>query len=255
MRRAGRLLADIFFDIIDWVEPGIPTEELDRKIEAAILKGGGVPAFKGYRGGNSRPYPASSCISIDEEVVHGIPGDRELEPGQLVGIDVGVELEGYFADMAGSFLIRDGDETRKGLLRITREALYRGIERAREGRRLSDIGRAIQEWVEGQGFTVIRDLVGHGIGSHLHEDPVVPNYYTPVGDIMLLSGMTLAIEPMVSVSSSKIRILDDGWTAITADRSPSCHFEHTVLITKNGPEILTLSSKGEDPWQNSRFNI
>ncbi|MFN3820794.1 MAG: type I methionyl aminopeptidase [bacterium] len=254
MRRAGRALAEVFFEIIDMVQPGVSTEELDERIEKAIRDKGGIPAFKGYRGGSAKPYPAASCISIEQEIVHGIPGKRQLEEGQLVGIDVGLQLDGYYADMAGSFLVGECDKVRRSLIRVTREALYRGIDQAREGQHLSDIGKAIQSFVEANGFNVIRELVGHGIGVKLHEDPVVPNYFTPVGDMVLLAGMTLAIEPMVSAASWKIRILDDGWTAVTEDGAPSCHFEHTVLVTKGDPEILTLADGRGDPWKHSRFN-
>jgi len=249
MRRAGRALASVFVDIMDTLKPGAVTADIDRQVEETIRAAGGTPAFKGYRGGGGKPYPASACISIDEEVVHGIPSVRRLQDGQIVGIDIGLVLDGWFADMAASFLIGSSDGRRKMLHRVTREALYRGIAQARAGNSLMDIGGAVQDWAEQHGCYVIRELVGHGVGAHLHEEPAVPNYRSPANNVLLRPGMTIAIEPMVSTGTWQIKMLADGWTAVTADGSPAGHFEHTVLITGGDPEILTLLPDGSDPWQ------
>jgi len=248
MRRAGRRLAQAFWKIADIIEPGLTTAEIDRIIEDFIRSEGGRPAFKGYRGSGTKPFPTATCISINEAVVHGIPSARRLETGQIVGIDSGLECEGWFADMAATFLIGKVDEERRRLQRVTREALYQGIDQARSGRCISDIGAAVQDWVEGNGFSIIRDLVGHGIGSDLHEDPPIPNYRTPGAKVKIHPGMTLAIEPMVSAGRWQIKTLSDGWTAVTQDGSPTAHFEHTVLVTDGEPEILTLLPDGSDPW-------
>lgn len=249
MRIAGRALADVFVEIAPMMVSGIVTRDIDQAIEAAIRKRGAKPAFKGYRGGADSAFPASACISIDQEVVHGIPSLRRLKTGQLVGLDVGLQLDGWFADMAASFLIGETNDIRQNLWSVTKEALYKGIDQARSGKRLSDIGGAVQDWVEDHGFSIIRDLVGHGIGSSLHEDPPVPNYRTRDGNTPLRPGMTIAIEPMVAAGDYRIRTLSDGWTAATSDSSPTCHFEHTVLVTEGDPEILTLTSDGQDPWR------
>ena len=248
MRHAGGKLAGAFIEIFNLIKPGAVTAEIDRAMENAIRSSGGRPAFKGYPHGGKRSFPACSCISINDEVVHGIPSERRIETGQIVGIDAGLELDGWFADMACSFKIAEVEDTCKKLWHVTKEALYKGLEQARPGRYVSDIGSAIQEWVESNGFSVIRDLVGHGIGSELHEEPPIPNYKTHGNNIKLHSGMTLAIEPMVAVGSWRIKVLSDGWTAVTVDGSLSGHFEHTVLVTGGEPEILTLLEDGSDPW-------
>lgn len=248
MKRAGALLAKSFVSIFDLIKPGVQTRELDHIVESVILEHGAKPAFKGYGGGGGRAFPATTCISIDEEIVHGIPSSRTLTAGQLVGIDAGLKLDGWFADMACSFLIGKVDDNKKKLWQVTREALYSGIEQARPGNDLNDVGGAIQDYAEAQGFSIIRELVGHGIGRQLHEEPQVPNYRVNQRSEKLLAGMTIAIEPMISVGSWRIKVLKDGWTAITSDQSPAGHFEHTVLITDHGPEILTLLEDGSDPW-------
>jgi len=254
MRRAGKALAEVFVELVDVIQPGIVTREIDKIVESAIRTRRGKPAFKGYRGGNDRAFPAATCISIEAEVVHGVPSHRRLLNGEIVGIDIGMELDGWFADMAASFLVGEVNLTRLKLQCATREALYCGIAQARAGGRLSDIGSAIENWVGRYGFSVVHDLVGHGIGSKLHEDPAVPNYFTRNGDVKLVPGMTLAIEPMVSAGDYRIRFLKDDWTAITIDGAPAGHFEHTVLITDNEPEILTLLEGGKDPWHIAAFN-
>ena len=254
MRRAGRLLASVFMRIAGLIKPGGITAEIDSYAEKIILDAGAHPAFKGYKGSGSREFPATLCMSIDDEIVHGIPSQRQLKSGQIVGIDAGVELDGWFADMAGSFLVGEVNGEKEKLWNVTRDALYRGIEMMRPGNRLSEVGAAIQDWVEANGFSVIRDLVGHGIGRNLHEDPAVPNYYFKRGDVVLKTGMTLALEPMVSTGTYKIKVLSDGWTAVTVDSSPTGHFEHSVLITDKDPEILTLLEDGKDPWFEIDFN-
>jgi methionyl aminopeptidase len=185
---------------------------------------------------------------VESEVVHGIPSQRRLESGQIVGIDIGLELGGWFADMAASYTIGEVGEHRRMLWRVTREALYRGIDQAQPGHKVGEIGAAVQDWVEQHGLYVIRDLVGHGVGASLHEEPPVPNFRTRDADAILRPGMTLAIEPMVALGGWQIKVLSDGWTAVTVDGSPAAHFEHTVLITDGQPEILTRLEDGSDPW-------
>lgn len=248
MRKAGGALAEVFLETAARMKPDAVTQEIDRAFEEAIRVRKGRPAFKGYRGGAKTSFPATTCISIDSEVVHGIPSRRKLIDGQLVGIDSGLELDGWFSDMAASFLIGETSELKRKLWRVTYEALYRGIDKARPGNRINDISGAIQDHVEANGFSIIRDLVGHGIGTSLHEDPAIPNFRSQDGHTMLRPGMTIAIEPMVSAGGFKIKTLSDGWTAATKDSSPSCHFEHTIAVTENGPEILTLLPDGRDPW-------
>lgn len=249
MRVAGRALADVFVEIAPMMQEGVVTKDIDAAFEAGIRKRGAKPAFKGYRAGGNVAFPWTTCISIDAEVVHGMPGSRKLLSGMLVGVDSGLELDGWFADMAASFLIGETTDLKKRLWRTTREALYKGICEARSENRLVNIGGAVQDHVEAHGFSTVRDLVGHGIGSKLHEDPTVPNFRTREANIILRSGMTLAIEPMVAAGSYRIKTLSDGWTAATVDNSPTCHFEHTVAVTDQGAEILTLTSDGNDPWQ------
>lgn len=248
MRRAGKLLASLFLKISELIKPGVITADIDKLAEQIITEGGARPAFKGYKGSGKTPFPSATCISINDEIVHGIPSKRRLHEGQIVGIDCGLKLDGWYADMAVSFLIGEVHSTIRKLHDVTRKALYKGIEQVRPGNRISDIGSAIQRWAETNGFSVIRELVGHGIGSNLHEDPAVPNYYSAQNDDFLRPGMTIAIEPMISTGHWKIKTLSDGWTAVAADGSLTAHFEHTVLITENEPEILTLLEDGSDPW-------
>lgn len=249
MRTAGALLAKSFRLNFTKIKVGAETKYIDSEIEEIIVGGGATPAFKGYEGTNVPPFPATTCISIEDEVVHGIPSERKLKAGSLVGIDAGLKLNGWYADMAGSFLIGDCDSVKQRLWDTTRESLYVGIDQARDGNTIRDIGGAIQDYAESKGFNVIRDLVGHGIGSNLHEEPQVPNYRQGGSGVTLKAGMTLAIEPMVTNGKWHIKVLKDGWTAVTKDGSPSGHFEHTVLITDEKAEILTLLEDGKDPWQ------
>lgn len=240
IKSSCRIVANVLTYIKDFIKEGISTFELDGFIEEFIVKSGGYPAFKGY-GDKKNKYPASSCISINEEVVHGIPGPRKLMNGDIVSIDVGVFKDGYFGDAAYTFEVGEISSKKKRLLQITKESLYRGITRAKEGNMLNDIACAIQDFVEGSGYGVVRDLCGHGIGSKLHEEPAVLNYYNPKNKFKLVKGMTIAIEPMINYGTYAIKTLKDGWTTVTNDSEPSAHFEHTILITDGEPEILTKS--------------
>ncbi|MGH2547303.1 MAG: type I methionyl aminopeptidase [Actinomycetota bacterium] len=235
MRRAGRIVASSRRRVLAAVRPGITTGELDEIAEEHIRSNDAVPSFKGYRG-----FPRSICASVNEELVHGIPGDRALLPGDLLSLDFGAIWEGYHGDSAVSVFVGEpaSDEAEK-LVRVTEEALEAGISQVREGGRLSDIGNAVQQVVEGAGFGVVREYVGHGIGQSLHEDPPIPNYGPPGRGPELRSGMALAIEPMVTLGGWETRVLDDDWTVVTEDGSLCAHFEHTVAITGNGAEILT----------------
>jgi methionyl aminopeptidase len=235
MRAANALVADILADLATHAEPGVTTAELDRIAEKRVREAGAVPAFKGYRG-----YPATLCASVNEEVVHGIPSDqRRLADGDVISLDMGVVLDGFYGDSAVTVGVGQISPQAADLLRVTEEALYRGIDAARTGGRLSDIGHAIQDWVEQHGFSVVREFVGHGIGTKLHEEPQIPNYGQPGRGPRLVEGMVLAIEPMVNAGRASVKVLADGWTAVTRDGSLSAHFEHTVAITGNGPEIMT----------------
>jgi len=239
MREAGRIVAEVLDILGNQVTPGITTAELDRIAEEYILSRGAAPAFKGYRmGGNV--FPASICASIDDVVVHGIPSGRKLMEGEIISIDVGTVKEGYYGDGARTYAVGAIDETKRKLMDVTLQALYAGIEQAVVGNRLGDISAAIQKTVEQNGFSVVRDMVGHGIGRRMHEEPQVYNFGVPGTGPLLKKGLVLAIEPMVNAGGSKISFKPDGWTTVTADGSPSAHFEHTVAITGDGPDILTL---------------
>ncbi len=217
------------------VRSGITTRELDRIAEEFILKNGGVPAFKGYKG-----YPSASCISVNEEIVHGIPSYKDLKDGDIVSIDIGVLLDGYYGDAAITVPVNEIDSESRRLLDVTEQSLYKALDFARPGCRVSDISCTIQDYVEGAGYSVVREFVGHGIGSSLHEDPPVPNYGERGKGPRLKAGMVLAIEPMVNAGGSELVVLDNGWTAVTKDRKRSAHFEHTVAITEDGHEILSM---------------
>jgi methionyl aminopeptidase len=235
MRRAGHILADVVDLLRACVRPGVSTLELDEEVEAFIQSQGAVPAFKGYRG-----FPATVCVSINEEVVHGIPSPhRRLKEGDIVGLDLGCIVEGYYADRAFTLPVGDIPPKVQALLDATRRSLELAVEQCRAGRRLSDISHAVQRHVEGQGFSVVRAFVGHGIGRALHEDPQIPNFGAPGRGPLLRPGMVFAIEPMVTMGSWEVRILDDGWTAVTRDGSLAAHFEHTIAITEGEPEVLT----------------
>jgi methionyl aminopeptidase len=237
MREAGRIVAEVLARIQETVVPGMTTADLE-KIADDIIVGqhGAIPSFKGYRG-----FPGLVCTSINEEIVHGIPGKRVLNPGDIVGVDVGVIHKGYHGDAAITVAAGEVDAESRRLMEVTDRALRIGIETAKPGNWTSDISKAIQEYVEAQGYSVVREYTGHGIGRQMHEDPQIPNYYEPKlgGRVRLRPGMTFALEPMVNMGDWRTRVLDDHWTVVTADGKRSAHFEHTVAVTKNGPEILT----------------
>jgi len=235
LRKAGRVVAEILDLISENVRPGVTTRELDELAKRHFKKRKANAAFLGYQG-----FPAHICVSIDNEVVHGIPGDRELAEGQIVSVDVGSVVNGYYGDAARSFAVGEISNGAGKLLEVTERSLNKGIEACVVGNRLGDLSAAIQRYAEGEGFSVVRDLVGHGIGTRMHEDPRVPNFGEPGTGIELREGLVLAIEPMINAGKYQVRMLTDGWTIVTEDGSLSAHFEHTVAITANGPEILTV---------------
>ena len=234
MRKAAELVAAILAELEAAVAPGVSTKDLDALAEKLTRDAGALPAFKGYRG-----YPATLCASVNEQVVHGIPGPAPLADGDIVSLDIGVKLNGYFGDSAVTVPVGSVDDRTVQLLDVTREALDKAIAQARVGKRLSDIGHAVQAHVEAHGFSVVREFVGHGIGEELHEDPQVPNYGQPGRGPKLAEGMVLALEPMVAMGRPDVRVLSDGWTAVTRDGSLAAHFEHTVAVTGDGPLVLT----------------
>lgn len=234
MRRAGRVVAQAHQLVQEHLRPGITTEMLDRLVEEFILSQNAVPAFKGYNG-----YPASICASVNEVVVHGIPNDLPLEEGWILSVDIGAFVDGFCGDSAWTYPIGKIDPEVQRLLDVTEESLFKGIEKAVIGNRLSDISHQIQTVAESNGFSVVRDFVGHGIGRRMHESPQIPNFGSPGRGPRLKAGMTLAIEPMVNMGSYHVRILPDNWTTVTVDGSWSAHFEHTIAVTADGPEILT----------------
>lgn len=238
MRAASQFVADVLAELEAAVAPGVTTADLDRLAERLVREGGAVPAFKGYRG-----YPATLCASLNQEVVHGIPSAaRVLKDGDVISLDVGVKLGGYFGDSAVTVPVGKVPAAASDLLRVTREALDRAIEKVQVGGRLSDIGHAVQQWVEAHGYSVVREFVGHGIGEKLHEDPQIPNYGPPGRGPKLAEGMVLAIEPMVAMGRPETRVLADGWTAVTRDGSLAAHFEHTVAVSAGGPLVLSARS-------------
>jgi methionyl aminopeptidase len=235
MRVPNELVARVLAALEAAVEPGVTTEDLDQMAERLLREAGAEPAFKGYRG-----YPATLCASINDEVVHGIPSrTRALKAGDIVSLDMGARLGGFYGDSAVTVAVGSVPARTADLLRVTRESLDRAIDRVRVGGRLSDVGHAVQEWVERHGFSIVREFVGHGIGERLHEDPQIPNYGQPGRGPKLAAGMVLAIEPMVAMGEPQTRVLGDGWTAVTRDGSLAAHFEHTVAVTADGPAVLT----------------
>jgi methionyl aminopeptidase len=234
LKKSNVIVAEVFEKLTGLIKPGITTKELDQVAEDYILLKGARPAFKGYRG-----YPATLCISINDEVVHGIPSQRRLKEGDIVSLDAGVNYLGYFGDAAITFPVGEVDLEAKRLLEVTEKALYIGIEKAIVGNRLFDISYAIQSWVESHGFSVVRDFVGHGIGRELHEEPQIPNFGMPHQGPRLGKGMVFALEPMVNEGTYEVRVLSDGWTVVTADGKRSAHFEHTIAITDDSAEILS----------------
>lgn len=234
LKRSGRILASVMRQVERIIRPGITTEDIDRISEEFILKEKAVAAFKGYKG-----FPATACISVNEEIVHGIPGPRVILEGDIVSIDLGVNYQGYFSDMALTLPVGKINQGKRKLIEVTKKSLELGIQQARVGNYLTDISHSIQSFVESQGFSVVRQFVGHGIGTALHEDPEIPNFGQPHLGPLLASGMVLAIEPMINLGGWECSILENGWTAVTKDGAPSAHFEHTVAITDKGPVILT----------------
>lgn len=234
IRASNRIVAEILLELKRMIKPGVTTIELDRYSEEISVKRGALPAFKGYKG-----YPLSLCVSINEEVVHGMPSERVLNDGDIVSLDFGVFYQGYYGDAAITVAVGHVPEKAAKLLRVTEEGLYDGIREAKKGNRLGDISAAVQKRVEANGFSVVRDFVGHGIGRNLHEEPQIPNYGVRGRGIELKSGMVLAIEPMVNEGTHRVKVLADGWTVITEDGKLSAHFEHSVVITDNGPDILS----------------
>ncbi len=234
IRRSCRIVTETLQLVADKIKPGVTLIELDTAAEAYIRRQKAEPGFKGLYG-----YPATLCISIEDEVVHGIPNDTPLEEGQIVAIDVGARKEGYYGDHARTFAIGQVDESRRQLLTRTRECLDLGVTAAQAGANVGDIGYAVQQHAENAGFGVVRELVGHGVGARLHEEPQIPNFGRPGFGTLLREGMCLAIEPMINMGVKEVYTRDDGWTVCTADGKPSAHFEHTIVITANGPEVLT----------------
>ena len=234
MRAANALVAGVLGELKETVKPGMTAQELDEVAEMRVREAGATPAFKGYHG-----YPATLCVSINEAVVHGIPSARKLVEGDIVSIDMGVVLDGYYGDAALTVGVGAISDAAAELLDVTRDALHLAIDCARVGRRVSDLGYAVQTHVESRGYSVVREFVGHGIGTQLHEEPQIPNYGKPGRGPYLKEGMVLAIEPMVNAGRAAVRVLDDGWTAVTADGSLSAHFEHSVAVSKDGPVILS----------------
>jgi len=236
--KSCQIVADTIDMITEFVVPGCLVSSLDSKAEEFIKSRGARPAFKGYMG-----FPSTLCISIEDAVVHGIPGDIELKEGQIVGIDCGAELNGFYGDHAKTFAVGKISEEKKNLMTVTEESLYKGIEKAIPGNYVGDIGYAVQTHAESNGFSVVRELVGHGIGENLHEEPQVPNYGSPNQGYKLHAGMCIAIEPMINLGSKDIYTSKDGWTILTVDGKASAHFEHTIAILEDGPKILSKVSK------------
>jgi methionyl aminopeptidase len=235
MRQAGKVVGETLAILQECIKPGITTGELDRIAEEYIRSRNAIPSFKGYCG-----FPASICASINNEVVHGIPDERALREGDIISIDCGAILNGYHGDAARTFAVGQISKEAENLIKVTKESFFKGIEKAIVGNRLSDISSAIQQYAEGQGYSVVRDYVGHGIGTEMHEEPEVPNFGRPDRGPKLVEGMVLAIEPMINVGEFHVKVQSNGWTVVTKDGTLSAHYENTVAILKNGPEILTL---------------
>ncbi len=240
MRRAGNVLCLSFEKLKEVLKPGVTTKELDAVVENFILENNGTPSFKGFKGiRGAIDYPASICASVNNEVVHGIPGSRMLKDGDIISVDIGVYLNGFHADAARTFPVGNVSEIADRLIRVTKQSFYEGIKHAIPGNRIVDISGAVQEFVEKNGFSVVREYVGHGIGTQMHEEPQIPNYRSRERGPRLTKGMTLAIEPMVNVGDYFVEVLDNKWTVVTADGSLSAHYENTVAVTDRQPIILT----------------
>ncbi len=240
IRRSGKITAKVLTDLMSAAKAGMTTADIDALAETGIRDLGGEPTFKGYRG-----YPASVCTSVNDKVVHGIPGGYVLREGDLLSIDLGTTLDGYVSDSAVTIAIGAIPESADRLLRVTQECLMLGIEQMRTGNHIGDIGYAVQRHAEENGFGVVRELVGHGVGTEMHEDPQVPNYGRPGAGPKLRAGLVLAVEPMITQGGHEVKILQDGWTVVTADGKLAAHFEHTIALTEEGPKILTLREAGE----------
>lgn len=238
MRHAGKILAGAFEVAAPLMKPGVVAREIDQAVDDFIRGRGAIPSFKNYPNASGVPFPASVCLSIEEEVVHGIPGDQVLQAGTIIGLDIGVKYRGFHADSARTFAIGEVDADRQRLISVTARALELALEQTRAGNRLSEIGHAVQTYAEAEGCSVVRDLVGHGVGRELHEDPQIPNYGPPGRGPVLRTGMTLAIEPMINLGSWEVDMIGE-WQIVTRDRKPSAHFEHTVAVRDGEPEILT----------------
>ncbi|MFA6410532.1 MAG: type I methionyl aminopeptidase [Candidatus Buchananbacteria bacterium] len=245
LRQGGKILAEVLAELVLMAKPGVKTIELDQKAEELIIQRGGVPAFKNYSGEylDEIPFPTTICASINDQLVHAPAGPEKLKAGDILSIDIGMKypaVDGYFTDMSTTVAIGKIPPATRRLLKVTKQSLQIGIDQVKEGNKISDISKAIQKYVEANGFSIVRQLVGHGVGYKVHEDPKIPNYYDPrMKDIELKEGMVLAIEPMVNVGNPAIRTLADGWTIATADGELCAHFEHTIVVTKNGYGILT----------------
>jgi methionyl aminopeptidase len=235
LRKAGKIVAMSHELIKKNIKVGITTHELDKIVEDFIRSQNAIPAFKGYNG-----FPASICASINEEVVHGIPGNRKLEEGDIISVDIGSVFEGYVGDGAKTFLVGKVDEEKRRLVEVTRQSFYEGIKFAKESYRLSDISHAVQQCAESAGFSVVRDYVGHGVGKNMHEEPQIPNFGKPNKGPRLQRGMVLAIEPMINAGKYHVKVLNNNWTVVTLDGKPSAHYEHTIAITDGEPELLTV---------------
>lgn len=236
MRQAGRITAAARTLAREMVTPGVTTAQIDREVRRFIEKNGAKPTFLGYNG-----YPASVCLSVNDEVIHGIPGPRVIHEGDIVSVDVGATWKGYVGDCAGTYVAGSGSEAAKNLIAVTRQSFFEGIKMARAGNRVGDISHAVQEYVERNGCAVVREYVGHGVGAQMHEAPEVPNFGRPGRGPTLVKGMTIAVEPMVNAGTWEVKVLPDGWTVKTADGSLSAHYENTILITDGEPEILTFA--------------
>jgi len=235
MKKAGRLVAQSHELVRKNIKPGVTTKELDRLVDDFLKSQNAIPTFKGYNG-----FPFSICASVNEEVVHGFPSDRELREGDIISVDIGATFEGYVGDSAKTFLVGEVDEEKKHLVEATRQCFYEGIKYAKASYRLSDISHAIQAYAESQGLSVVRDYVGHGVGKKMHESPQVPNFGKPNKGPRLQEGMVLAIEPMINAGVYNVKVLENNWTVVTVDGKPSAHYEHTVAITDGEPELLTV---------------
>jgi len=239
MREGGKILASVLSELKTYVKPGLTTLDVDRKAAALIREKGGQPAFKGYRN-----YPAYICTSVNEEVVHGIPSERKLLEGDMLSVDVGVKYMGYYTDAARTWVVGQGAREAEELIRVARESLYKaGFDMIRPGNKLGDVSNAIQKFIESNGFGVVRDFVGHGIGRAIHEEPQVPNFGRPGRGLKIEPGLVIAVEPMVTQGSYEVVILEDGWTVVTKDGKLSSHHEDTIAITESGPEFLTYSEE------------